>query len=132
MARERGDHHVHTKLAAAGFDSLQEAADWAQSEGLTWTQMCVHVGLSPWTTRERAEREGVEVWITIPPRAREMLRQARVFAGERVGEAGSLSGTTGPLSRWLSSRRWWISHHDPADIDEALTDIDPDWQQPRR
>lgn len=66
-----------SKLHAKGFTSLAQAAQWVQHQGMSWNQMCQHLGTSFTATKLRARREGIAVWKTMPPKAQAMLNQAR-------------------------------------------------------
>lgn len=126
--RARGDEMMARKLADKGFTSFAEAAQWARGEGMTWTRMCKHLGITTTTAEIRAEREGVEAWTIMEEKPRRMLARAAAH----VQEHGSLTGTTGELSRWLCHRRYRAARQGDGEIEARLDAIDAAWRPRRR
>lgn len=71
-----------------------------------------------WSTPQRAPNKPTDVMLT--------------FAREYVAEHGTLRGTTGALSRWITGTRYAAARaKSPSKLHQELDAIDPEWRNPR-
>lgn len=113
------------RLAAAGWQSWQDAMAWADEQGASWRMIGERIGVSGAFARQAALSEGIDVHL---PRVWDKMIEA---ATDHVAVHGSLLGATGDLAEWVANARSDARRGIQGRAFGELDALDPGWRRPQ-